>query len=262
MTLATSALKLAKRLGRADASGTSIVDLETEIKEEIGNAIGYYNRKPYALTEFRGIVLTTVASQEWYSTVDMTSGDGDQSNTRSSLDTKEILKITYMRENPGSSGLNEPLYRLSYPDFERLFEGSIPSGPLKLPSGVGIQHSAMNGNKQVGGGFNRLQGRYEPAPRHAPVRSATSAEQDPQMALFFQSQANGYETFRSCSRLHTGQYFPLTVIALQIACIAGDGYGRITPGMSIEPKHPRQIKGDAFTQMLPGKRAGRVQPFA
>ena len=130
MTLQTSALKVAKRLSRVNATGTAITDLEAEIKEEIGATIRYYNRKPWHLTEFRGMVLTTAASQEWYSSVDLTSGDGDQSNSgRSSVDTKEILRIQYMRENPGSSGLNEPMLRLGYHDFEALFEGSTPSGP-------------------------------------------------------------------------------------------------------------------------------------
>lgn len=130
MTLATSALECAKYLSRVNASGTAIVDLETEIKNEIGETIKFYNRQTSHLTEFRGIVLTTVASTTWYSAVDLTSGDGDQDKTgRTTIDTNTILSIAYMRENPGSSGLNEPLARLPYTDFERLFEGSTPSGP-------------------------------------------------------------------------------------------------------------------------------------
>lgn len=130
MTLATSALKCAIQLGRASADGSSIIDLEAEIKDEIGNAIRYYNRKPWHLTEVRGITLTTVANQTWYSSVDLTTGAGDQDLTgRTALDTKEILNIQYARENPGSSGLNEPLCKISYQQFEAQQEGSTPTGP-------------------------------------------------------------------------------------------------------------------------------------
>ena len=104
MTLATSALECAKYLSRVNAAGTAIVDLEAEIKNEIGETIKFYNRTPYALTEFRGGILTTAASTTWYSTVDLTSGDGDQDNTgRTAVDTKDILSIDYMRENPARS---------------------------------------------------------------------------------------------------------------------------------------------------------------
>lgn len=129
MTLASEALICAKQLLRASADGTSIADLETEIKESIGETIAYYNRQPYHLTEVRGVVLTTVASTTWYSSVDLTSSGGDQDFTgRTAVDTNTILGIKYARENPGSSGLNEPLDRLSYTDFERLQEGSTPGG--------------------------------------------------------------------------------------------------------------------------------------
>lgn len=128
-TLATVALACAKQLGRVDSAGTSITDLETEIKEQIGETVRYFNRQSFHLTEFRGLTLTTAASTIWYSSVDLTSGDGDQSSTgRTALDTNQILNIQYARENPGSSGLNEPLRRISYTHFERLQEGSTPQG--------------------------------------------------------------------------------------------------------------------------------------
>lgn len=127
MTLATSALKCALQLGRANATGTAIADLAVQIKQEIGDTIRFYNRMPYHLSEFRGLTLATVSGTVWYSTVEMSSGDGDQSAR--SVDVNDVLSIDYMRENPGSSGLNEPMYRMAYRDFERLLEGSTPSGP-------------------------------------------------------------------------------------------------------------------------------------
>lgn len=130
MTLATSALKCAIQLGRANANGTAIADLEGQIKQEIGETIRFYNRQKYALTEFRGVQLTTVSGTTWYSSVDMSSGDGDQDGAaRTAVDVSEITYITYMRDNSSGSTF-EPMERIDYRDFERLFEGSTPSaGP-------------------------------------------------------------------------------------------------------------------------------------
>lgn len=125
MTLATTALKCAKMLGRVDAAGTTITDLEDEIKEEIADTIRHFNRKPYALTEFRGATITTAASTTWYSTVDLTSGAGDQDTSgRSSVDVNDVLSLTYMRDNSN----DWPMAYLPYRDFEPLFEGSTPEG--------------------------------------------------------------------------------------------------------------------------------------
>lgn len=124
MTLATSALEVAKYLGRVSAAGTEISDLETEIKSEIGETIRFYNRQKYALTEFRGFTLTTASGAVWYSSVDLTSGDGDQSSTdRTAVDVKDILAMTYLRENT-TSGATYDLKRLPYREFERVYEGT------------------------------------------------------------------------------------------------------------------------------------------
>ena len=131
-TLADVALTVATYLGRVNADATLITDLESEIKDEIGNTIKYYNRRPIHLTEVRGGELTTVASTTWYSSVDVTSGAGDQAlSGRSTMDVNNIIKIHYMRENPGASGLNEPLSFVPYQHFERMFEGSTPQGQLE-----------------------------------------------------------------------------------------------------------------------------------
>lgn len=126
MTLATSALKTAKYLGRVNAAGTSITDLETEIKEEIGETIRFYNRQKYALTEVRGFELTTVAGRTWYSSVNLSAGSGDQDVTgRTAVDANQIVSIHYAREGSGGN-LDDSLLRLSYEKFEKLFEGVTP----------------------------------------------------------------------------------------------------------------------------------------
>jgi len=127
MTLATVALDCAKRLGRVDANGTAIIDLEDEIKDSIADAIRFYNRQKWALTEFRGFEVTTVASTVWYSTVDLTSGDGDQTNaSRTAVDVNTILDIHYLRVDD-SNGLDYELKRVAYKDFEELLEGVSPA---------------------------------------------------------------------------------------------------------------------------------------
>ncbi|MEL6361722.1 MAG: hypothetical protein AAFR21_11610 [Pseudomonadota bacterium] len=126
-TLQTVALNCAKQLGRADAAGLAIIDLESEIREQVGESVKFYNRKPWGLTEVRGAELVTVANQTWYSTIDLTTGSGNQEvSGRSTASADDILDIIYARQDVGPSGLNEPIYEMKYSRFERLFEGSTP----------------------------------------------------------------------------------------------------------------------------------------
>ncbi len=140
-TLNDIALTVATQLGRVNASATAITDLEAEIKAEIRNAVRFYNRKPMHFTEMRGGTLTTEAGVTWYSEVTAgTSARNDDNlvitvdDMASTLDyaeplhTDQIVKFHYMRENPGASGLNEPLSQIPYANFERMFEGSAPQG--------------------------------------------------------------------------------------------------------------------------------------
>lgn len=122
-TLASVALKCAKQLGRVDKAGTTITDLASEIKEEIGEAIIFYNRQPWALTEVRGMQIVTTANEAWYSTVDLTTGQGEQSLTgRSSISASDILQLHYLRVE------DEAIDRISYEMFERYADGSTSLG--------------------------------------------------------------------------------------------------------------------------------------
>ena len=139
--LATTALTVAKMIGRANAAGTAIIDLETEIKAEIKNSIRYYNRQPLHILEVRGGILTTEADVTWYSTVDVSTSVRDSEgfnivevdgsivvDATTEVFADDILDIHYMRENPGASGLNEPMREIPYVRFEQLQEGSTASG--------------------------------------------------------------------------------------------------------------------------------------
>ena len=134
MTLQISALNVANQLGRANAQGDTILDLENPIKEEIRNAIRHYNRQPSHLTEMRGGILTTQTGVYWYDSVSISDASGFQNipENRTEISVQDIIVIHYMRENPGLSGLNEPLDEITYPHFERLFEGSVPQGQPEL----------------------------------------------------------------------------------------------------------------------------------
>ena len=123
-TLATVALKVAKALNRVNAAGTSIIDLETEIKEEIGATIEFYNKQPWHLTEWRGFELTTAASIIWYSTVDLTAGAGDQDGaSRTAVNVRDILDIRYAREST-----DYDLRHIHYERFEDFQEATTSSG--------------------------------------------------------------------------------------------------------------------------------------
>lgn len=126
MTLASVALDCAKYLGRVNASGTAITDLAAEIKAEIGETVRFYNREKWALTEFRGMTLTTAAGTAWYSVVNLTSGSGDQENAgRTAVDVNTILAVHYARMD--ANDLDFDLKQLSIREFEALFEGVTPS---------------------------------------------------------------------------------------------------------------------------------------
>ena len=122
-TLATVALKCAKQLGRVNSAGTAITDLETEIKEEIGEAIKFYNRQPWALTEVRGMTITTVDGTAWYSALNVSAGSGDQAvSGRTAVDFNQVLNIHYIRQQ------DEPMDQVSYHRFEVLSEGTPSEG--------------------------------------------------------------------------------------------------------------------------------------
>jgi len=125
MTLATVALNCAKKLGRVNAAGTAITDLEDEIKAEIGEAIRFYNRQKWALTEFRGFEITTSAGTNWYSTMDLTSGGGDQDNTsRTAVDVNTLLDVHYVKVEDSNGGCWRACPRRYIQTYIRFTQGS------------------------------------------------------------------------------------------------------------------------------------------
>ena len=127
MTLQASALNCAKQLSRVNAAGTAIIDLEAEIKAEIGETVRFYNRRPYALSEVRAFSISLVSGQAWYDTVTLASATGDQQTAgRTSVPVLDVLTIDYARLDDQSTN---PWYlkKILYSEFERFFEGSTPA---------------------------------------------------------------------------------------------------------------------------------------
>ena len=151
MTLLDIARRVAQYLGRTDTAGQTILDLADQIKEEIRYVVQDLNRMPSHLTEIRGGTLLTVPGQTWYSTVTLDDAAGEnESALANTIPVIDIVNIHYMRENPGASGLNEPLDEISYQDFERNYEGSVPQGQpehfTRYSGQIGIWPSPSGGN--------------------------------------------------------------------------------------------------------------------
>lgn len=119
--LAESALRCAIQLGRANAAGTDIISLGPEIRREIGEAIRYYNRQPWALTEFYDCALTTSEGVPQYASFDMSDGAGEQGATvfRNSEVVTNILDIVDFRDVDG-----EEICPVDYREYKRLAEDS------------------------------------------------------------------------------------------------------------------------------------------
>lgn len=93
-------------------------DLSAQIDAEIGLAIRRYSRRMSWLIEVRGATLDTVASQTWYSSVDLSGGAGPQAVAgRTAVAVSEIQKINYIRDDDDLE-----IRQLRYPDFEQLFD--------------------------------------------------------------------------------------------------------------------------------------------
>jgi hypothetical protein len=106
-------------------------DLNSQITVEIQNAIRHYSRRTSWLTERRGGIVTTVAGQTWYSTIDLTQGAGFGSATSGTTPTttenfKNVIKVIYAKLEQGA--IDWPLTQVTYDEFERLVEGNAVSG--------------------------------------------------------------------------------------------------------------------------------------
>jgi hypothetical protein len=148
-TLAEIALDCAKMLGRANADGSAILDLESEIKGEIARTVEDYNRKPWHLTEVLDLGLTTVADQTWYAQIDETGSLGAELDAQTDnatqfvrtatnqlvlaeavafpVDASRILKIDYMRDN--TNAIYHDITHIDFSQFQRMQRGTTLGGP-------------------------------------------------------------------------------------------------------------------------------------
>lgn len=120
--LSDVALEVAKEIGRANPDGTAILDLETEIKEQIRETIRFYNRKPFHLTEWRDASVVLVSGTAWYSTASTTGGAG-AAQAQTSVPVSDIISIRDMRE---ADSLKSEIYQVPFRDFQCLSTGTSP----------------------------------------------------------------------------------------------------------------------------------------
>lgn len=102
----------------------SRTDLNTQITQEMQLAIRRYNRRVTWLSEVRDATFQTVIGQQYYPTIDLTTGAGPQNVTsRTTVSVQDVMKIDYMRDAD-----YEALKQLSKQDYEALFDTSGSSG--------------------------------------------------------------------------------------------------------------------------------------
>lgn len=98
----------------------SRTDLNPQIETEIKLAITRYNRRVTWLHEVRNATLTTVVSQIWYPTIDISAGDAVQDvAARTAVSVQDVQRVDYMR-TPDF----DDMMRLDYFQFEELFDTS------------------------------------------------------------------------------------------------------------------------------------------
>ena len=98
-------------------------DLSSQITTEIQAAIRRYNRRPRSFTEARGGVITAVANEGFYSTIDFSGAAGSMATTAlTAYPVRDVVSFSYIR---GSSDDYE-VERIDYRTFERLRDNTTP----------------------------------------------------------------------------------------------------------------------------------------
>jgi hypothetical protein len=99
-------------------------DLNTQIDREIQLAIIRYNKRVSWLHEVRAATLASVASQPWYTTINVSTGSGPQAvSGRTAVTVQDIQKIEYMRDPQ-----YDDLRQVHYSEFEHFFDTTGASG--------------------------------------------------------------------------------------------------------------------------------------
>ena len=106
-------------------------DLNSQIDQEIQNAIRHYSRRANWINERRGGTISTVIGTTWYTSIDLTTGGGIEGSPTGTAPTatasvKDLLKLIHFKLEQGA--IDWPLTRVSYDEFERLVEGNAVQG--------------------------------------------------------------------------------------------------------------------------------------
>lgn len=103
-------------------------DLNDQIDRSIIRACEYIARECSFITERAECEIATIAGQQWYSTVDMSSSAGPGTNDSATLDAGEVLNILHMQRLDTSS-LYQEITERAFKTFERLSEDTASGGP-------------------------------------------------------------------------------------------------------------------------------------
>lgn len=103
-------------------------DVNDEIDAEIIATCREMERWATFIQQRAECVITTVANQQWYSTVDLSSSAGVGTNDSATLDVGRILRIQHMQRTSGS-GLDEEIVPVAFRMFQQLSEDTASGGP-------------------------------------------------------------------------------------------------------------------------------------
>lgn len=100
-----------------------------EAEREIIRACEKLARENLHVSEVAEFEFATVANQQWYSTVDLSSASlAAGTNDSATLSVKNIISIAYLMATPGASGIDDDLKEVPFKHFQRLSEGNSSGG--------------------------------------------------------------------------------------------------------------------------------------
>jgi hypothetical protein len=100
-----------------------------EIEREIVRACEKLSRENLHVSEVAEFSFVTVADQQWYTSVDLSSAvPAVGTNDSASMSVRNIIKIKYLMATPGAGGIDDGLDFVSFDRFQRLSEGNSSGG--------------------------------------------------------------------------------------------------------------------------------------
>lgn len=104
-------------------------DLNDQIDREVINACKELERESIFISQVAEFKLTTVANQEWYTSLDLSAAiPAEGTNSSAALPVERVLKVNYLKGTPTGQTTEVEISRLHFSDFQRLSEGASSAG--------------------------------------------------------------------------------------------------------------------------------------